>query len=74
MENQELKQQIDSLERSIDISQEKKVIYRLAIKGLLGDVSEYVVEKLLNIANAIREEDLNIEWQRRRINELKENK
>ena len=84
MENKELtepvineeniKQQIASCERSVEISNEKKMIYRLALKGLLGDVSEYIVEKLLNIANAMREEDLNIEWQTRRLKELQENK
>ena len=70
----EIKKEIDVCNGNIKNSESKIFIYNLAIKGLLGDLSEYVLEKLLEIASAIRDEQLNIKWQERRLKELQENK
>lgn len=47
----------NTIKADIERSQNKVVILRLAIKGLLGDVSEYVVEKLIEIAKEIASEE-----------------
>jgi len=61
-----------SIRSDIDKSCNRIMTYKLAIRGLLGNVSEYVVDKLIEIAKDINNEETNIKFNENLIKKYEE--
>lgn len=55
-ESDKAKDTIETMKKDLNNSYEKIITLKLAIKGLLGDISEYIVDKLVEIGGEISAE------------------
>lgn len=66
------KQEIKTYKENAQKSENKIVTLKLAIKGLMGNIPEYVTDKLVEIASDIASEKNSLEFYERQVRNLEE--